>query len=141
MARSLALILLFATVLACGVRRDPRPPEDTAPRAPENVSARAFEGGVRVRWKRPSRAVDGESLYDLVAFIVQRRTDQSEFAPIARIAVDDSGEIRPQQSFTYEDGDPPYGRLWYRVLAVTAEGQRGLPSENTEVEAAGGSPQ
>jgi hypothetical protein len=138
MGRGLLFAILVAATLGCGVRTDPRPPEDTMARAPEDAGAKGFQGGVRVRWKRPTRAVDGESLYDLAAFIVQRRTDQGEFEPIARIPVNDSDDIRPQQSFTYDDHDPPYGTLTYRVFAVTSDGQRGLPSDEVPVEAADG---
>jgi hypothetical protein len=140
MRRCLLLAMLVAGIVGCGVRTDPRPPEDTMARAPEDPGAKSFQGGVRVRWKRPTRAVDGESLYDLAAFIVQRRTDQGEFEPIARVSVDDSNDIRPQQSFTYDDHDPPYGTLTSRVFAVTSDGQRGLPSDEVPVEAADNPP-
>jgi hypothetical protein len=126
-ALELGLVVAIA-VAACGVRSLPRPPEDTAPRAPDTPKVRVTDESVRLRWERPSRAVDGEPLYDLAGFIVERRVGGAEFTEIHQMVVDDNERIRPQQNFTFDDESPPPGRLFYRVRAFTLDGQRGAAS-------------
>jgi hypothetical protein len=124
----LALTLGTTVGWACGVRTDPRPPEDTAARAPDDFEAAVAPGTVTLQWERPTRTVDGERLYDLAAFSVERRRGDANFATIATIDVTDTDRIRTQRTFRYVDRDPPPGEVEYRVRAVTDDGEHGMPT-------------
>ncbi|HYB98889.1 MAG TPA: hypothetical protein VEC57_07095 [Candidatus Limnocylindrales bacterium] len=116
-------------VCACGLRTAPRPPEDTAPVMEGQVTAQASDGKVELTWKRADRSADGRRLEDLAAFVVERAEQPGEFAPVARVDVVDQERFRRRTRFRHVD-DPPAGAatVWYRVRAVTADGQEGPPS-------------
>jgi len=123
----IAALLLTACTLACGVRTDPRPPEETAPRPPHDLEARVVPGGVHLTWERPDRSADGERLWDLIGFVIERRPESGEFAVIHSVPVTDNDRIRPQRDFAFDDADPPTGMLFYRVRGFTSGGQHGYP--------------
>jgi hypothetical protein len=128
-AARLALIAAsLALAAACGVRTDPRPPEDTAARAPDGFRVKTVESGVELRWERTTKAMDGERLYDLASFVVERRSDGGPFQTIATIPVTDTDRVRTQRVFRYVDAAPAAGSE-YRIRAVTADGERGVPTE------------
>lgn len=136
-----ALLLACAAVVAaapgCGVRTNPRPPEDTAARAPEGFRAEVSGTAVELRWRRPDKTVDGDRLYDLAAFVVERRVIATgEFREIASIAVTDNDRIRVQKTYRYRDEAPPAGEVIYRVRAVAEDGQHGVATEPAIVELA-----
>jgi hypothetical protein len=124
----------LAVVAACGVRTEPRPPEDTAARAPDGFRVKTVESGVELRWERTTKAMDGERLYDLASFVVERRSDGGAFQTIATIPVTDTDRVRTQRVFRYVD-DEPVPASEYRVRAVTADGERGVPTETVGVTA------
>jgi len=121
---TLALVGLLGSS-ACGIRTEPRPPEMTMPERPESLTAIIENDEVRLRWTRPKQAVDGQTLYDLAGFIIERRSDESEFAVIAEVQVNDRERVRPQNTFKWRDLDPIEGRSFYRVRAYTEDGQTG----------------
>jgi hypothetical protein len=120
----------LAVLAACGVRTDPRPPEDTAARAPEDFEAVRGDAGVELSWERSTKTVDGGRLYDLESFVVERRTGASDtFETIATIPVTDTDRLRTQRTFRFVDADAPAGDdLEYRVRAMTADGEGGVPT-------------
>ena len=128
-ALRIAIAALLALSAACGVRTDPRPPEDTAARPPDKFRVKTVEGGVELRWERVTKSMDGGKLYDLASFHVERRTGGAHFETIAKIPVTDTDRIRTQQVFQYLDAAPPAGTLEYRVRAVAADGEHGVPTE------------
>lgn len=131
------LVAVLATTGACGVRKPPRAPEETMPAAPPRWLARAGDdGSVTVHWTRPRSAVDGQPLYDLEGFEVDRRVGDGEWQIIATVTVDDSRRIRPQKTFSHRDADVPDQAFVYRVRAFTADGQRGLSTPPFSVTAA-----
>jgi hypothetical protein len=73
--------------------------------------------------------MDGDRLYDLAAFQVERRSDDGRFETIAKIPVTDTDRLRTQKVFRYVDAAPPAGTLEYRVRAVTEDGEHGMASE------------
>lgn len=123
----LPLLLLAAAVGSCGIRTDPRPPEDTMPRATTDVRAVAEGGKVRVEWRSPSESIDGKRLGDLTAFVVERRVSGEKFTPIAEVPADTTHRLRPIRDYSYVDEEPAGPGAEYRVVAYTAEGQRGVP--------------
>ncbi len=131
------LVLALAAVVAapgCGYRTAPRPPEHTAPLVAGRPEATASEGQVNLVWDRATTSVDGMELYDLAAFLVERRTGEEGYRTVAEISVTDQERIRQQARFRASDTDPPAGRVAYRVRAVNADGQLGPPSAAVEVE-------
>ena len=128
-AHAFVTILLILFIGACGVRTMPRAPEETAARAPDAIEATLTAKGATITWSRPTRTVDGSRLYDLAKFVVERQTGEGSFEPIATIDVTDLDRIRPQRSFRYVDAAVPSGSVRYRVRAVTADGESGIPTE------------
>jgi len=128
-ARWSAFVVVAALAAGCGVRTEPRPPEDTAPRPPANLAAKRTAAGVRVSWDRPDRSMDGERLYDLAGFVVERRSRSGGYEKATDVAVDDNERIRPQTRFRWVDEEAPIDADSYRVYAYTADGQAGQASE------------
>jgi hypothetical protein len=130
--------LLAAAVLAitaCGIRTDPRPPEDTMARAPTQVSAVRQGTAVVIEWRSPGDSVDGERLIDLERFVVERRSGTESFAEIGDTAADTTHRLRPVRQYSYTDENPLDDYVEYRVVAYTADGERGVPSEPAPVSA------
>jgi hypothetical protein len=128
--------LLAAAVLAlaaCGIRTDPRPPEDTMARAPTHLSAVREGSKVIVEWRSPGESVDGERLFDLARFVVERRGATERFAEIGETAADTTHRLRPIRQYAYTDETPIGDYAEYRVVPYTADGQRGVPSLPTSV--------
>jgi len=134
-ASAAVLVALLALAAACGVRTDPRPPEDTAARPPDGFRVKAVTGGVELRWERTTRAMDGDHLYDLASFVVERRTDGGAFQTIATIPVTDTDRLRTQKVFHFVGDAPGAGTPEYRVRAVAADGERGVPTETLAITA------
>lgn len=128
-----AALLAFA---ACGIRTDPRPPEDTMARAPTELSAEREEQTVVVKWRSPGESVDGSRLIDLSRFVVERRAGEQTFSRIGETAADTTHRLRPIRYYSYVDEAPVDGDAEYRVVAYTADGQRGVPSDPTSLKPA-----
>lgn len=124
-ASCLAVVVCLAAS-ACGIRTEPRPPEMTMPNRPSSLTAMIENDEVRLRWIRPKESVDGQTLRDLAGFVIERRSDDTEFGIIAEVPVNDRERIRPQTTFKWRDLEPVAGRSFYRVRAVTEDGQTGL---------------
>lgn len=122
-------VALASVAAACGLRTPVRPPEDTAPVIPGEVTARPDDGVTVVRWKRAEHSADGLPLDDLAAFVVERRLPGEEtWQRVATIDVVDQEKIRRRQHYSWRDPEPAAGAA-YRVLAVTADGQEGPPAD------------
>lgn len=128
-----ALVCAAAAATGCGVRTAPKPPEDTAARAPERFEAEARGDSVTISWGRPTKALDGSRLYDLSKFVLERSTNGGSFVPVTTIDVTDQDRIRPQRTFRYRDPAPP-GVYEYRVHAVTADGEPGITTAPLRIE-------
>jgi hypothetical protein len=133
----IGLLAMIGTIGAgCGVKGPPRPIEDTAALAPDNFVARNAEGGVFLKWTRPQEAVDGEPLYDLAGFEIERRRPaERRFELVHRILTTDTDRLRPQRTFRYTDttAQPP-GVFEYRVRAFLSDRQRGIPTPTMVVD-------
>ena len=133
----IALAIVAATTLsaACGMRTAPRPPEDTAPVIPGAASASRDQGEVVLRWPRAERSADGKRLDDLSAFVVERRRDgEAEWQRVGRVDVLDQEKFRRRHDFSWREPQPAAAS--YRVIAVCADGQEGLPTMAAHVTAA-----
>jgi hypothetical protein len=128
----LAAMALVGTS-GCRIRTDPRPPELTMPERPRQFSVLIENDEVRLRWSRPQESIDGNRLKDLAGFVIERRTDDTEFVILAEVLTTDRERIRPQTSFKWRDMFPVEGRSFYRVRAFTDDGQTGSISPATPV--------
>jgi hypothetical protein len=143
MTRAVRAPLLAAAVLAlaaCGIRTDPRPPEDTMARAPTQLTAVRKEASVVVEWRSPGESVDGKRLTDLARFVVERRVGNEPFAMVGETAADTTHRLRPIRQYSFVDERPVGDDAEYRVVPFTADGQRGVPSEPARVKTAAAAP-
>lgn len=143
MTRAVRAPLLAAAVLAlaaCGIRTDPRPPEDTMARAPSKLTAVRAGATVVVEWRSPGESVDGKRLIDLARFVVERRTGDDPFAPVGETAADTTHRLRPIRQYSFVDQSPSGDNAEYRVVPYTADGQRGVPSDPAHVTTAVAAP-
>jgi hypothetical protein len=122
----------IALLASCGIRTDPRPPEDTMARAPTEARAVRKAAGVKLEWKSPGQSVDGSRLTDLSAFVVERRVGDDRFAAIGEIPADTEHRLRPVRRYAFIDEEPVEGAE-YRIVAYTADGQRGVPGPATKI--------
>lgn len=122
-------VALAGVAAACGLRTPVRPPEDTAPVIPGEVTTRRDDSVTIVRWKRAERSADGLPLDDLAAFVVERkRAGDEAWQRVATIDVVDQEKIRRREDYSWRDPEPSAGAE-YRVFAVNADGQEGPPTE------------
>jgi hypothetical protein len=131
LARAVAASLLTLTCAlaqGCGIRTDPRPPEDTMARAPTDVRTVRVGDVVRVEWRSPGDSVDGKRLGDLAAFVVERRVPGARFTPVGEVQADTAHRLRPIRNYSWVDENPVGDDAQYRVVAYTADGQRGVPA-------------
>jgi len=143
MTRALRAPLLAAALLAlaaCGIRTDPRPPEDTMARAPTKLTAVRAGATVVVEWRSPGESVDGKRLTDLARFVVERRIGNEPFAAVGETAADTTHRLRPVRQYTYVDEAPLGDDAEYRIVPFAADGQRGVPSEPARVTTAATAP-
>ena len=139
-ARAPLLAAALLALAACGIRTDPRPPEDTMARAPTNLTAVRKGTTVVVEWRSPGESVDGKRLIDLARFVVERRAGDDPFATVGETAADTRHRLRPIRQYTYVDEAPLSGDAEYRIVPYTADGQRGVPSEPAHVTTAAAAP-
>lgn len=128
-ARASLLAAALLALAACGIRTDPRPPEDTMARAPTQVKAVRSGTTVVVEWRSPGESVDGKRLIDLARFVVERRSGGTSFAPIGETAADTTHRLRPIRQYSFVDESPLGDDAQYRVVAYTADGEPGEASE------------
>lgn len=121
---------LATLVVACGLRTPVRPPEDSAPVIPGEVTATRRDAAVVVRWKRAEKSVDGMRLDDLTAFAVERRpAGEESWQRVAKVDVVDQEKFRRRKDFSWRDEGAGNANATYRVIAICADGQEGPPVE------------
>lgn len=132
-ARAPLVAVALLAFAACGIRTDPRPPEDTMAQAATELSAVRDGTTVVVKWRSPGESVDGKRLIDLSRFVVERRAGEQTFSAIGETAADTTHRLRPIRHYSYVDEAPVDGDAEYRVVAYTADGQPGVPSDPTSL--------
>ena len=119
-----SMMMVMTLGSACGVRTLPRPPEDTQPRPATDLSGKREGAAVRLSWERPDESMDGERLADLVRFLVERRSGGDAFTIVAEVPADTTHRLRPIKRYSHVDESAPASAIEYRVVCVTADGQR-----------------
>ena len=132
------LVLIGASTLlaltACGRKTPVRPPEFVAPAAVTNLSASNTTAGVSLGWERPRQTADGQKLFDLDAFAVERALPGLPFGFLTRIQIPDRDRLRQQKRFTYVDETALLGEDYrYRVRALTVDGYVSAPSNVVDI--------
>lgn len=126
--------LLALALPACGRKTPVRPAEFVAPAAITDLTAANAASGVALRWQRPRRSADGQQLFDLDAFVVERALPGLPFAFLTRLQVPDRDRLRQQKRFTYVDETALVGEAYrYRVLAATVDGYFSPPSNVVDI--------
>ena len=129
----LALVLLLAaSLLACGRAAPPRPPEDVAPQTISDLSATNVAEGIQLSWSRPLNYADGNRMTDLGGFIVERAVGTEPRAAFRRLTVlevSDRDRFRQLKHFQYLDGDTNADTAYqYRLVSSTLDRYLSKPS-------------
>jgi hypothetical protein len=133
-ARTLcALVLLVAASLpACGRVAPPRPPEDVAPQTISDLRATNAAEGIQLSWSRPLNYADGTRMSDLASFTVERAVGtepRPAFRRLTVLEVSDRDRFRPVKHFQYVDRDTNAETTYqYRVVSSTLDRYFSAPS-------------
>lgn len=129
---------------ACGRKTPVRPPELVAPEPLGDLTLEVESKGIKLRWSRPQKYVDGSDMEDLGGFVVLRATQNGKdkvgaFTQIATVTVDDRDRFRKAKKFSYTNEQLTAGTLYrYRVQAFTVDGYYSNPSNTVELVWKGG---
>jgi hypothetical protein len=136
MTRRLLVVAALASLLACGLKNSPLPPETVKPESPSDLTARSVVEGVELTWRRPTKYSGGKRMNDLDYMAVERApTDgSSDYVEVGRVVVTDRERFRQERKVTWIDTNAPVGsRFFYRIVAVTTDRYRSVPSEPVAV--------
>ncbi len=133
-SRLLLCGLALAAVLSCGRKTPVRPPEFVAPAAITDLTAGNVVAGIALGWSRPHQTADGQRLFDLDAFAVERALPGLPFDFLTRIQIADRDRLRQQKRFTFVDDSVLLGEDYrYRVRSLTEDGYVSLPSNVVDI--------
>jgi hypothetical protein len=141
---SVFISISVSILVACGRKTPVLPPELVAPEPVDDLAVEADSKGIRLRWGRPQKHVDGSDMDDLGGFVVLRATQNGQgranaFAQIATVPVEDRDRFRKAKKFSYTDEQLTVNTLYrYRVQAFTLDGYYGSPSNTVELVWKGG---
>ena len=94
--------------------------------------------GIRLRWSRPVRYVDGSDMEDLAGFVVLRAGQEATaqngtFKRVATVIVEDRDRFRRAKKFFHLDSEVDSKvRYRYQVLAFTLDGDYSTASNTAE---------
>lgn len=131
MTRRLLVGALLASVLACGLKNSPQPPQAVQPEPPTNLAARSVVEGVELTWRRPTRYSGGARMTDLDYMAVERAPADGSagFVEVGRVVVIDRNRFQQERRMSWIDTNAPVGaRFLYRVYAETTDDYRSEPA-------------
>jgi hypothetical protein len=109
--RAAAVAVAVLTLVACGKRGNPVPPEVRVPRAVSDLKATARHDGIELAWSLPRRRVDGTRLLDPGVATLYR--------------TEDSGTGEPRPAMLVKDRIPGYTAVARFPLAERATSATG----------------
>ncbi len=137
---SLLSVSISVSVLsACGRKTPVRPPELVAPEPIRDLTLEVEGNGIKLRWSRTQKYVDGSNMDDLGGFVVLRAVQNGQgtvgsFSQVAAVPVEDRDRFRKAKKFSYTDEQLTTGTLYrYRVQAFTLDGYYSSPSNTVEL--------
>ncbi|HXW85043.1 MAG TPA: hypothetical protein VEJ86_11600 [Candidatus Binataceae bacterium] len=131
---TLALLVMTAAWLGCGVKSPPIPPQYSRPQRIADLRAESLANGVQLTWSRPETYAGGARLRALGSFTVMRSERKGAFQKIAEIQVTDQQRFQVQTVFRYVDEATAVGQTYdYRVTASTTDGYVSEPSNDAIV--------
>jgi len=134
--RSTKLLVLCAALLAaCGLKTDPRGPDQVRPKTITTLQAQLAADGVHLDWRRPATYMNGQRMDDLGGFLLFRGVPGQEAAEqIADVPVIDRERFRPEKKFEYVDKGVTSGATYYyRVVTYTLDKYYSFPSNQVTV--------
>jgi hypothetical protein len=134
--RTAIVLVAMLAVTACGVRNRPLPPELVQPDAPSELVAKSTTDGVLLTWRRPTSYSGGKHMRDLAGFEIERATAPDvDYAQVGTVTLTDQTRFQQDRSVTWTDGTAAVDTTYrYRVIAVTLDGYRSVPSEPVTIE-------
>lgn len=134
MKRALALALLLPWLAACGLKADPRGPDQVRPRTISSLTGLLATDGVHLDWQRPASYLNGQRMDDLGGFLVFRGLPGQQAEQIADVPVADRERFRPEKRFQYLDKNVSKGSTYYyRVITYTLDKYYSFPSNQVTV--------
>jgi predicted small lipoprotein YifL len=124
--------LLAASLLACGRKGPPLPPEDVVPQTISDLTAANVAEGIQLSWSRPLNCADGTRLTDLAGFFIERAVGTQPRTPFSRLAVLEVGDrdrFRQVKQFQHVDRDTNAETTYqYRIVSFTLDRYFSAPS-------------
>jgi hypothetical protein len=136
-----ALIVLLGAIVAgpnigigCGRKTAVKAPQLVAPEAIRELDAKNAETGIQISWERPTKYLDGSSMYDLAAFRIERSVGSEPFAVRDQVIVEDRYRFQKIKRFRYLDTAVEWGATYaYRVFSLTDDDDESAPSNEVEI--------
>ena len=128
------LIVLSLSILSCGKKGSPKPPEELAPSPIGAFAAAGAVHGVMLSWQAPTTDSNGDPLLNLSGFRVKRAfyvpDEDLDFTVVAEINVNADGVA----AYTYTDADVAPGKSYeYAVVGVNDDAVEGRAPYNLRV--------
>ena len=163
MLKAAIVFLICAGFLSCGRYGPPNPPENLAPKAVSDLSARSTAESIVLSWNSPDRDLRGKELKTLDGYSILRVKEKdikgsaslsesmSDLALVEDHNIEDlelrrkeareKGELlrrvkipAEKKVFSYEDKDLILGETYlYRVIPLNQGGIKGTPSSLVKV--------
>jgi hypothetical protein len=131
-------ILLALSLVSCGRKAPPRPPEDILPKTISDLKATNVPEGIQLSWSRPVMYADGTRMTDLAGFVIERAVGtepRAVFQRVSTLEVRDRDRFRQIKHFQYVDRDTvPAMTYQYRVVSSTLDRYFSKPSNLVTVE-------
>jgi hypothetical protein len=131
---SMAVLTASFSVMGCGVKSPPIPPERAVPERIVGLDATSQKNGVLLSWERPDRTAGGGKLRDLGSFEVDRGENTGPFQQLVQIPVTDQDRFQQQRKFSYLDTGAEVGHHYrYQIISSTMDSYRSDPSNEAEI--------
>ncbi len=136
--KRLVFIVLMLTLVGCGRKTPPVPPNAVIPQAISNLKYAADDTGVTLSWLYPARSIDGKSIDNIRVFYLHKaiipEADYCEGCPVKydQVIKIDARGTKSKRQLTYVDTDLQSG-FHYVYMVKSDSGWRIQSDESNRI--------